>query len=108
MGNLLTLAAAAPDILGQLERWRQQYGDVFTLRLGNKYVIVICSYKVQQKMYSYAKGPQSLATPCQNFSQWPPTERDWKRISAELSPMSSLPPSPNSPHDPISQRNEQD
>ena len=42
---MLTLAASS-DMLGQLQKWRKQYGDIFSLRLGNRYAIVISSYEV--------------------------------------------------------------
>ena len=42
---MLTLAASS-DMLCQLQKWRKQYGDIFSLRLGNRYAIVISSYEV--------------------------------------------------------------
>ena len=47
MGNMLAVAAALPYILRQMQTWHKQYGDVFTINMGSKYMVVICSYKVQ-------------------------------------------------------------
>ena len=30
-----------------MQTWHKQYGDVFTIRMGSKYMVVICSDKVQ-------------------------------------------------------------
>ena len=47
MGNMLAVAAALPYILRQMQTWHKQYGDVFTINMGSKYMVVIFSYKVQ-------------------------------------------------------------
>ena len=46
LGNMIAVAAALPDILQLLQKWRKQHGDIFTIRMGSKYMVVICSYKV--------------------------------------------------------------
>ena len=51
LGNMMAVAAALPDILQLLHKWRKQYGDIFTIRLGSKYMVVISSYKVHFYMH---------------------------------------------------------
>ena len=51
LGNMIAVAAALPDILQLLQKWRKQHGDIFTIRMGSKYMVVISSYKVHDYMH---------------------------------------------------------
>ena len=49
---MLAVRAALPNLLEQMHEWRKQHGDIFTLRLGSKLMVVISSYKVNYKVFT--------------------------------------------------------
>ena len=49
---MLAVRAALPNLLEQMHKWRKEHGDIFTLRLGNKLMVVISSYKVNYKVFT--------------------------------------------------------
>ncbi|KAK7092781.1 cytochrome P450 2J4-like [Littorina saxatilis] len=51
IGNLLQLRAAGSNQLELLKKWRQQYGDVFAIRLGSKNLVFISDYKILQETF---------------------------------------------------------
>ena len=48
---MLAVRAALPNLLEQMHEWRKQHGDIFTLRLGSKLMVVISSYKVKYMVF---------------------------------------------------------
>ena len=48
---MLAVRSALPNLLEQMHEWRKQHGDIFTLRLGSKLMVVISSYKVKYMVF---------------------------------------------------------
>ena len=49
---MLAVRAALPNLLDQMHEWRKEHGDIFTLKLGGKLMVVISSYKVKYKVFT--------------------------------------------------------